>query len=155
METWPRRRPPDTTQFANGAHIIGWLVTDSTGKADGIGSRFFTIANSTMTTGETLRSVVLGDVEALPSAGSRVTGRRGFDRDVPFDGLAAAPDGRPVLHAEELDRLEIRPDEGTTDRYNEGYLRVGGLLRALPIGSNLSGSTFTWQTGPGFLGSHA
>ena len=35
----------DTTLFANGPHTIGWLVTDSTGQADGIGSRFFTVAN--------------------------------------------------------------------------------------------------------------
>ena len=35
----------DTTVIPNGVHSIGWLVTDSWGKADGIGSRFFTIAN--------------------------------------------------------------------------------------------------------------
>lgn len=39
----------DTTKFANGVHTIGWLVTDSTGEADGIGSRFFTINNPSVT----------------------------------------------------------------------------------------------------------
>ncbi len=36
----------DTTQFANGVHTIGWLVTDTTGNADGIGSRFIRINNT-------------------------------------------------------------------------------------------------------------
>jgi hypothetical protein len=35
----------DTTQYANGVHAIFWVVSDSTGAQDGIGSRFFTIAN--------------------------------------------------------------------------------------------------------------
>jgi beta-lactamase superfamily II metal-dependent hydrolase len=36
----------DSTRYSNGVHTIGWLVTDSTGQTDGIGSRFFTIANA-------------------------------------------------------------------------------------------------------------
>ncbi len=44
----------DTTQILNGVHSIGWLVTDSTGKADGIGSRFFTISNMTFAAGRHL-----------------------------------------------------------------------------------------------------
>jgi hypothetical protein len=35
----------DTTQYANGVHTIAWIVTDSAGRAQGIGSRYFTIAN--------------------------------------------------------------------------------------------------------------
>ncbi len=35
----------DTTRYANGVHTIAWLVRDSVGNAQGIGSRFFTIAN--------------------------------------------------------------------------------------------------------------
>jgi len=35
----------DTTLYSNGSHSIFWLVTDSAGQQDGIGSRFFTIAN--------------------------------------------------------------------------------------------------------------
>jgi hypothetical protein len=34
----------DTTAIANGTHAIGWFVTDSCGRSDGIGSRFFTVA---------------------------------------------------------------------------------------------------------------
>lgn len=35
----------DTTQYANGVHTIAWVVVDSAGRAQGIGSRYFTIAN--------------------------------------------------------------------------------------------------------------
>ena len=35
----------DTTQYANGVHTIAWVATDSAGNTQGIGSRYFTIAN--------------------------------------------------------------------------------------------------------------
>ena len=40
----------DTTTLTNGLHTIGWLVTDSYGRADGVGSRFFTVANDAVMT---------------------------------------------------------------------------------------------------------
>ena len=36
----------DTTQYANGIHTIWWIAYDDLGQGDGIGSRFFTIANA-------------------------------------------------------------------------------------------------------------
>lgn len=47
----------DTTKFTNGVHTIGWLVTDSHGRTDGVGSRFIRIQNTTLTT--SLRSTVV------------------------------------------------------------------------------------------------
>ena len=35
----------DTTAYANGVHTVAWLVTDSTGRTEGIGSRFVTVRN--------------------------------------------------------------------------------------------------------------
>jgi len=35
----------NTTAYPNGVHTIAWLVTDSGGNSDGIGSRYFTIQN--------------------------------------------------------------------------------------------------------------
>jgi hypothetical protein len=35
----------DTTTLANGLHTIAWIVHDNTGATQGIGSRFFTVAN--------------------------------------------------------------------------------------------------------------
>jgi hypothetical protein len=37
----------DTTALANGVHTIAWIVRASNGQADGIGSRYFTVANET------------------------------------------------------------------------------------------------------------
>ena len=36
----------DTTRLANGRHQIGYLVQDSCGHAEGIGSRFFSVFNA-------------------------------------------------------------------------------------------------------------
>jgi hypothetical protein len=38
----------DTTALANGAHTIFWVVTATNGQQDGIGSRFFLVANSSV-----------------------------------------------------------------------------------------------------------
>ena len=35
----------DTTALANGIHTIAWSVTDDSGRADGIGSRYFWVQN--------------------------------------------------------------------------------------------------------------
>jgi len=36
----------DTTTLANGVHTISWNVFDTAGRGDGIGSRYFTVANT-------------------------------------------------------------------------------------------------------------
>ena len=36
----------DTTQLSNGMHTISWVVYDNAGRGDGIGSRYFTVQNS-------------------------------------------------------------------------------------------------------------
>jgi len=43
----------DSTQLTNGLHTIGWIATDNCGRADGIGSRFFTVANNAGTASST------------------------------------------------------------------------------------------------------
>jgi hypothetical protein len=35
----------DTRTLANGVHTIAWIVRDNIGRADGIGSRYFTVFN--------------------------------------------------------------------------------------------------------------
>jgi hypothetical protein len=46
----------DTTQFTNGVHTIGWFVTDSSGAADGVGSRFIRIQNTALSSAQTQSS---------------------------------------------------------------------------------------------------
>jgi hypothetical protein len=141
------------TSLTNGVHTIGWFVTDSIGKADGIGSRFFTVLNDALTASGMAGShdFPAATVNALPERAVSIAGRRGFDRDQPLRAFdAAAGEG---FRAEELDRIELRLADGSEDRYS-GFLRVGERLAPLPIGSSLSGGTFTWQPGAGFLGAY-
>jgi hypothetical protein len=59
------------------------------------------------------------------------------------------------MRGEEIDRFELALGEraGTS---HTGYLRVGGELSPLPIGSSLAGNTgvFTWTPGVGFVGNY-
>ena len=41
----------DWTALTNGIHTIGWLITDDCNRADGVGSRFFTVQNGGATGG--------------------------------------------------------------------------------------------------------
>jgi hypothetical protein len=54
----------DTTAYSNGVHTIGWLVTDSTDQADGVGSRFFTVANGAMVAASAAGARVAADAAA-------------------------------------------------------------------------------------------
>ena len=37
----------DWTTLSSGSHTIGWLITDDCNRADGVGSRFFTVGTGT------------------------------------------------------------------------------------------------------------
>ena len=44
----------DWSTLTNGAHTIGWLITDDCNRADGVGSRFFNVTNGDERAGGTL-----------------------------------------------------------------------------------------------------
>jgi hypothetical protein len=121
-------RAIDTTQLADGVHTIAWGVTDDQGHAQGIGSRYFTVAN-----GAALR--VAPDASAH-SASARSSAVR-------------------EIRARELGRVVFDAAiEGCTAL--EGFEIVGGERRPLPVGSSFDPATgrFSWQLGPGFLGAY-
>ena len=149
----------DTRGYADGTHTIAWIATDSTGQADGLGSRFFQIANGgTASLTSAVRSAArqvpgasnLVDAAPAQTAGLRV--RRGFDATTPFETVEATA-GTYELSTEELDRVEIRLPPVPGASYT-GYLRARGELRPLPAGAALDGrtGTFTWQPAAGFIG---
>jgi hypothetical protein len=170
----------DTTAFANGIHTYAWNVTDTAGHSDGVGSRFIGILNGSLTLdsdapqpsnviaasnvlevphGASLRigasrSALFSEAARAASDLSTIQGRRGFDLD---RALQAYPviDGRIDVQAEELDRVELHLSATSGDQYT-GYLRAGGGLTPLPIGSHLDTSTgeFTWMPGVGFFGAY-
>ena len=138
----------DTTTLTNGSHTIVWVVSDNGGAVEGIGSRFFTVANGT----SGLTSAVTADLRraAAPSASTAITGRRGWDLDAPLRAFEPDPAGIVTVDSEEINRVELHVGRG----YEAGYVRTAMGLRPLPVGSRFdSGSgVFTWAPGVGFVG---
>jgi hypothetical protein len=130
----------DTTQFSNGVHTIAWSVTDNQGRADGIGSRYFTIQNLGA---ENIPS------ESVQSLSGRPPGLRGgFDLQREREYLSPDNTGTYSVEMAELGRIEL--ELGATN----GYLLVNGQPMSLPIGSTLKEGIFYWQPGPGYLGTY-
>jgi hypothetical protein len=161
--------PLNTTTLANGVHTIAWIVTATSGGTSGVGSRFFTVSNSSLFA-DPGRAVaapaawnVIGSSAAVTTPGATVdgvpidrtsfTGRRGFDLEAPLRAYDATGD-RFVVDAEELDRIELRL--GGEPGEHAGYVRVANDLAGLPIGStlDLSSGTFTWMPGVAFVGAY-
>jgi len=114
----------DTTTLANGVHTISWNAFDNAGRGDGIGSRYFTVAN----TGA-------GNVPAM-------------DEAIEPAQITADATGVYSVSIEELDHIEL--PVGATN----GYLLMKNERRPLPVGSTLKSGRFYWQPGPGFLGDY-
>ena len=139
--------------YADGLHTISWVVTDSAGITEGIGSRFFIIDNAAAP------AAVQASVEAPLGAGSRSpsvdAGRVGAraqglrrsrtarSRAVPW---RTASGRRTTSSSASRFGWRRTGDAPQGSRY-EGYLVVGDERRALPIGSTLDASTgrFYWQ----------
>lgn len=142
----------DTTTLRNGLHTLAWSVTDSEGRTEGIGSRFFTVLNPTTSSRMAgLRAETRAtDVAARPTADPLlVEGRTGFDLQDPWTLLQVEQDGRARVRVAEQGRLELRTNAPITRLIHVG---VDGTERALPIGSAVEGSTFTWMPPVGFGG---
>ena len=154
-----------------GVHTIAWVVRDTNNDADGVGSRYFTIAGTgsavTMAPAPSLAAPEIrplrvvdqtmspaSHVNEAAAAGSQVSVRRGFDLSVPLTPVNLDASGRATIDAAALDRIELHlgSGEGTLT----GYMRVGSDLASLPIGSRLdeASGTFGWQPGVGFVGTY-
>lgn len=164
----------DPSSLSDGVHTIAWLVTDNTGGADGIGSRYFTVSGGvtgavtqasrsgvgdTITVSSSVQasSISLSEevARAVPAT-SPIAWRRGFDLTTPLRPLSVDERGRAVVHGEELDRFELKLGSVARASHHtiSGYMRAGDELAALPIGSQIDESTgaFTWQPGVAFAG---
>ncbi|MEO7272124.1 MAG: hypothetical protein ABIX28_02385 [Vicinamibacterales bacterium] len=154
----------NTYAFGNGLHTIVWVVTDNGGVASGVGSRYFSIFNSTaQTTASSAMRAAGADLgrrpEQLPpvSAASAVAFRQGFQPATRSLALPSGIDGVRRVWATERDRLELRLGEtvpsGTTF---DGYLVSNGRLTELPAGSSFDPArgAFYWQPGLAFMGDY-
>jgi hypothetical protein len=147
----------DTTGLSEGLHTISWTVTDDRPATSGIGSRYFTVANS---------------ADALPPAQEGLTAsaavENSVERGVTPIGVPAAPDvdrhagsvaalplaGARVLKLAPMEQLElVLGDASGCQGTWAGYLVKEGVLSDLPVGASLDrAGTFYWQPGPGFAG---
>jgi len=154
----------DTTGYANGVHTIAWIAVDNAANADGIGSRFFTIVN---TSGGSAMAATVGGVQATLSAdtikdymidpssmrlsrnGNDVRRGRQFHAD-PVSGTSSIE--MKVLSAIAMD---LNPDKKPGVHFT-GYMQVRDELRRLPIGSTMDSENnlFYWQPAPGFYGEY-
>jgi hypothetical protein len=151
----------DTTTLSNGTHQIGWFVVDSCGRADGIGSRFFTVLNGGSATAQ---RADVGDQEsrsedrgseqtALQIDGTRepVEVRRAGE---PAAWVWPRATGTRVVPIGQGERVEVGLPRARASYV--GSQVINREQRALPLGSSLDASTgtFYWQPAPGFLGSY-
>jgi hypothetical protein len=149
----------DTTALADGLHTISWVVTDNQGSSEGIGSRYFTVANSSGALTAAEGATIADDASAVASIAnvpldlSPVIARRGWDPDAPWRAYQAGRSGRALVRAEEIGRVELRLGfEGDV----VGYLSTGDTFAPLPVGSRLDprAGVFTWAPGVGFVGAY-
>jgi hypothetical protein len=152
----------DTRTYADGMHTIAWIVTDSAGGADGIGSRFFRIANGGLGSLKTAEQaaaraapgVSADAVDAAPASMAPIGVRHGFDPETPFEILQGSSE-RFAVDAKIFDRVEVKLPAADGATYG-GYLRALGELRPLPAGAAIDPSTgtFTWQPAAGYIGAY-
>jgi hypothetical protein len=148
----------NTALMTNGLHSIAWGVTDSAGRAEGIGSRNFVVLNVGSDAFDSPEPA-LAQAKAVVGAGSVVgagfsrplVARTGFDFDAPLEAVTADGDGVHVVQLAELGRLELHV--GAVDA---GYLVANGTRRDLPSGSYLNRQTgvFTWMPVAGYFGTY-
>jgi hypothetical protein len=167
----------DTSGYADGVHTIAWSVSDSAGRIDGIGSRYFDVFNGTGAAASAasafLAAAQQGDY--AENAQLPVYFRVGWDGRVPLETILPESDGRLVVRVRETERVEIhlnpetlpfdvvrpadpriRPDSGRGSTSFRGFTDEGAEARPLPLGSFLDSDsgTFSWTPGPGFVGEY-
>jgi len=155
----------DTTAYDNGVHTIQWTARDTGNDADGIGSRYFTISNTSGSSNSGKQTYKAkpknlihnpSQIMALPDDYSLpVRVKHGYDEDVMADLAPVDEQGMNRVVIREMERVEIHlSDQSSNDFTYSGYLVIGERLMKLPVGSTLDPQTgvFSWIPGPGHLG---
>jgi len=157
----------DTTAYDNGVHTIQWTATDSGNNTDGIGSRYFTVQNSSTQgtpgmaqsvrpTAHHPRLITPGPDFVLDTSTpvGMVKGYKTGPEPGEIEMISPDENGMITVEARELDRVELQfGDEGQTGKLS-GWLVVGDQYRPLPPGTNLNSErgTFCWQIGMAYVG---
>jgi hypothetical protein len=148
----------DTLQLADGLHTIDWAVSDNLGAIEGIGSRYFAVANGgssqVVMSARTARSAV--EVFGLPQASTEMWVRRGFDdplRSAEVDSRG----GQKMIRGPRAEAMEVTLDSWEwmfgCGSYS-AYLVTGDTAGPLPPGASLDADRgiFRWLPPPEFAG---
>jgi hypothetical protein len=105
----------DSTAWANGVHTIAWTVADNQGAIAGVGSRFFTVSNSS--SGLTASAAATSfssatrsapgahrSLQSVPPSSMHIGVRRGFDENAPTELVWPDVDGINCVRTSPLDR---------------------------------------------------
>jgi hypothetical protein len=145
----------DWTTLTPGPHTIGWLITDDCNRADGVGSRFFTVSGGTSLTSAETPFLVSAPLNLMTAQSSEresdvsITVARGYG-ELPSI-VAPGEAGSRRVEVKQGERIEIRIPDGFEAAYQLG---PDGQRRHLPVGAtwDAASGTFYWQPAPGFLG---
>jgi hypothetical protein len=158
-------------------------VTDNCGRQDGVGSRFFTVLNSSPPPAGRAAADQTGSFLPARRAPGKLAGAgRRAQGSAPGDAASASSqegstrantdpiavrhlgrewemvpsnaEGRRVVEVAQHGRIEIKLPQAQSGTF-EGYQVTKDQRRPLPIGSSLDAGAgiFYWQPAPGFLGS--
>jgi phosphodiesterase/alkaline phosphatase D-like protein len=133
----------DTTQYTNGVHTISWSVKDNAGNIDGIGSRYFTIIN---TSSQDLSNIT-------GSTKDKTGGMNPFVIEPSLRNELIFVAQKPInLSIKELDQVTLWVEKNPV--FIHGFLEINGRKDPLPIGSTLDikNGIFFWKPGPGYKG---
>jgi hypothetical protein len=145
----------DWSTLSAGSHTIGWLITDDCNRADGVGSRFFTVTGGTNVTAEATAETTAGTTAAmtvaaeLTESAEAITVAHGYGELPQIVAPGAA--GSRVVEITQGGRVEIRLPRGYETAHQ---IAAGGQPRALPAGSTWDAASgiFYWQPAAPFLG---
>jgi hypothetical protein len=111
----------DTRTLANGVHTIAWGVTDSAGRPEGIGSRFFTVLNGSSDTSATAVDALAGSADSRASVTSEQTSA----------GPKPRPAGARAARSDDRVGRASRPADAGIERnaYAARTVRPAGAVR--------------------------
>jgi len=142
----------NTFLLSNGLHSISWNVTDDAGRAEGLGSRFFTVANGVTNQVDDGASVMSAPrIRSVASERGEPLVKRGRDLGVsvrrnvvdgPLEHMAPNKEGIFEITVQQMDRIELH-----LGAVHDGYVRSGRDTQGLPLGSTLDpdAGVFYWD----------
>ncbi|NIM15359.1 MAG: hypothetical protein GTO45_25565 [Candidatus Aminicenantes bacterium] len=153
----------NTVGYSNGLHTLYCKATDSDGKSNDFGHRYFSIHNIgsinsiSQMAASTPAYRPISDIEKVPVDSVKLFIVKGDSRkNVMPRGIRPDRTGHIYIQIEEMERIEVQLNAAPGTSKYTGYHVIGNYLMPLPVGSTLDKERgiFYWLPGPGFMGSY-